>query len=135
MGTHCEESPQFRNAYYIDTVFSPSLYTVINYSSTKILLYRTTWKSWGKCKEELLFGYWKLLKHCLWKTSKLSQKSFLSNLTFRNLQADLNCTLLLYLPVISSEHSWMIPLTCPLNLFLIQSTCLQIVRELSSKVI
>ena len=101
LGTHHEESLQFRNTYYIDAVSSPSLYMIINYGSTKMLPYCTTWKSWGKYKEELLFGYWELSKHHLWKALKLLQESFLLNPTFRNLQADLNCTLLLYLPVIS----------------------------------
>ena len=101
LGTYHEESPQFRNAYCIDAVSSPLLYMVINYGFTKMLPYCTTWKSWWKCKEELLFGYWELSKHYLWKALKLLQESFLSNLIFRNLQADLNCTLLLYLLVIS----------------------------------
>ena len=42
LGTHCKESLQFRNTYCIDAVSSPSLYTVINYGSTKILPYCTT---------------------------------------------------------------------------------------------
>ena len=57
LGTHHKESTQFRNAYCIDAAYSPSLYTVINYGFTTKLSYCTTWKSWGKCKEELLFGY------------------------------------------------------------------------------
>ena len=101
LGTHCEKSTQFRNTYCIDAVYSQLLYMVINYGSITKLPYCTTWKSWGKCKEELLFVYWKLSKHCLWKVLKLLQESFLSNSTFRNLQADLNYTLLRYQPVIS----------------------------------
>ena len=57
LGTYCKESTQFRNTYCIDAVYSLLLYTVINYSSITKLSYCTTWKSWGKCKEELLFGY------------------------------------------------------------------------------
>jgi len=101
LGTHHKELTQFRNAYCIDAAYSPLLYMVINYSSTTILPYCTTWKSWGKCKEEPLFRYWELSKHCLWKVLKLSQESFLSNSTFRNSQANLNYALLCYLPVIS----------------------------------
>ena len=94
--THCEESTQFRNAYCIDAAYF-MLYMVINYDSTTMLPFHTPWKAWGKCKEEPLSRYWKLLKHHLWKVLKLSQDSFLLNSIFRNSQADLNYTLLRYL--------------------------------------
>ena len=97
LGTHCEELTQFRNTYCINAVYSPSLYMVINYGSTTMLPFYTLWKSWGKCKEELLFGYWELSKHCLQKILKLLQDSFLLNSIFRNSQADLNYILLYYL--------------------------------------
>ena len=69
---HCKESTQSKNAYCIDVTYFPSLYMVFKYGFTTKLLYRTTWKSWEKCREELLFGYWEPSKHHLWKVLKLS---------------------------------------------------------------
>jgi len=71
LGIQCKESTQFRNAYCIDAVYSPSLYTVLNYGFITKLSCHTIWKSWGKCREEPLFGFWEPLKHRLQKVSKI----------------------------------------------------------------
>ena len=79
----------------------PLLYTVFNYGFITKLPYCTTWKSWGKYREEPLFGYWEPSKHRLWKVLKLLWVSSLSNFTSKNLQTDLNYALLCFQRVIS----------------------------------
>ena len=58
-----------------DAALSPSPYMASSYGFTIKLRQRITWKSSTKCKEELLPGFWKLLKRLLLRASKCLQVS------------------------------------------------------------
>ena len=59
---------------------------------------------WGKCKEELLYGYLELSRHLLWKILKQLQASSPLSFTFKNLQIDRNYAYLHYSIIILFSH-------------------------------
>ena len=61
---------RLKSIYSIGAAFYLLHYMAINYSSIIISLYCTIWKSCGKCKEELLYGYLELSKHFQLKALK-----------------------------------------------------------------
>ena len=96
LGIHHEKSTWSKNTSYTDAMFYLLCYMGFSYGSITKPLYHTPWKSSEKCREEPLSGYWEPSEHCLQKVLKPLLASFPLSSTFKNLQVDLNFTLLLF---------------------------------------
>ena len=103
LGVRYEESTRSKNASYTDTAFYPLYYIGFSYGSITKSLYHTPWKSLEKCREEPLSGYWESSEHHLQTVPKPSLALFSLSSIFKNLQVDLNFTLLLFWRITSSE--------------------------------
>ena len=124
-----------QSVYSIGAASYPSHYMAINYGSITMPLYCTIWKSCGKCKEELLYGYLELLKHLQLKALKWLQELFPSNYTFKNSWIDHNYIHSLYPLTTLFEHLWMIFLVRPFTNIQPHSTISPVAKGLLSKVI
>ena len=103
----------YKNAFSIGLAFFPSHYTIFSYSSTIVLLCYITWKYWGKCKEEPLYGSWEPSKPFCYSVSKLLQDLYPSNSIFRSLVKDCNYKHTCFPLTTSYNHSWIHPIVHP----------------------
>ena len=85
---------------------SGTVYMDFSYGSTIMLPCCITWKYWGKCKEELLYGSWKPSKPLCCSVLKLLQDLYLSNSISRSLVKDRNYKHTCFPLTTSSNYSW-----------------------------